>query len=103
MKGEVLSAHSFGRMVTITGHLGRALGKCIEVLARESAPNCSSYWALTDVAGSSLPISLVRPANSTRHDDPEPSVLVTATGLLTLDPRDHVPVLEQANLCLVQH
>ena len=101
-KGEVLSAHSFGRMVTITGHLGRALGKCIHVLARKSAPNCSSYWAITDVAGSSLPISLVRPANSSRHDSPEPPVLVTASGLLTLDPRDQVPVLEQANLCLVQ-
>jgi hypothetical protein len=98
-KGEVISAHSFGRMVTITGHLGRALGECIEDLARESAPNCSSYWAITDVAGGSLPISLVRPAHVSPHHSPESAVLVTATGLLTFD---QVPVLEQANLCLVQ-
>ncbi len=100
VKGEVLDAGSFGRIVTITGNLGRVVGECTHVLAgrsaRDPAPNCRSYWAITDVAGSSLPVSLVRPADSSRWG----AVPVAATGLLTLDPGEHVPVLEQANLCV---
>jgi hypothetical protein len=97
-KGEVLGARSLGRVVTITGKLGLTAGECIHLLSRGPAQNCASYWAITEVAGSSLPVSLVRTAGVARPSD---GLRVAATGLFTLDADDQVPVLEQANLCVL--
>jgi hypothetical protein len=100
MKGQVLGPHSFGRMVTITGGLVRNAGICLDAVS-DNGGDCSFHWAITGVAGSSLPIVLGKPAGSPRRDRPEPPIPVAASGLLALGSGEDGPLLKQANLCLI--
>jgi hypothetical protein len=92
MKGQVLSGSSIGHRVTITGLLSRQTGGCIQSL--RTSRGCDYIWVLTDVPGSSLPVSLGKPAP---HGD-DRKIPVAATGLLQ-DAQG--PRLEHAILCLM--
>jgi hypothetical protein len=96
-KGEVLDAHSFGKTVTVTGTLHCGQQSCLP----SYPPKCQYGCELTNVAGSSLPISIWA-AHLPQDKRRLPFALpVAASGRLVLYPAGAGgPTLEQANLCL---